>query len=353
LDPDRLRLQVCFLKSIAGNPFEDPLRRQGIPCFSLCSRNLRDAAALRRLVRLVRQERIDLIHAHLTYAAIFGALTSRITGRPCVATLHVGPSSEPFWTRAGLRERLMCLLLERSAAPVVAVSEAVRESYARAGRLDHARIAVVHNGIECETFEREGERRDEVRRQLGLAPEAKAIIAVSALREGKGLEVVIEAARGVVAAAPETVFLIVGDGPLRGELAARAEAAGISPHVRWLGFRQDVPALLAASDVFVLPSLHDAFPTALLEAMAAGRAVVATAVGGIPEILDAPRTGRLVPPGDPDALSRALQELLAQPDEPSAMGEAARARARARFSSRVWVERLESVYARALGRGSA
>ena len=347
-DRRRMEVQVCFLKRIGGNPFEDTLRARGVRCTSLEARNLRDVRAFRRLVRLIRDEGVDLLHAHLTYAVIWGVLASRITGRPCVATLHVPPAEEPAWTRPGVRERLMGVLLDRWSAAVIAVSGAVRDAYVSAGRVDPAKIAVVHNGIDCEAFAPDSRRRGAARRQLGLAPETLVVLTVSVLREGKGLDVLLQAARAVVASVPNAVFMVAGDGPSSDALRARAAELGLSERVRWLGFRRDVPEMLAAADLFVLPTLRDALPTALLEAMAAGLAVVASETGGIPEIVEVPGLGRLVPPSDPDALARAITHLLRRPEERAAMGAAARDHVRARFSTRAWIERLEGVYGRAL-----
>ena len=215
-------------------------------------------------------------------------------------------------------------------------------------RSDPAKIAVVHNGIDCEAFAPDPGRRSAARLELGLAPGTMAVLTVSVLREGKGLDVLLQAAPTVVASVPDAVFLVAGDGPSRDALRARAAELGLSERVRWLGFRRDIRDLLAAADLFVLPTLRDALPTALLEAMAAGLAVVASDTGGIPEIVEAPALGRLVPPSDPEALARAIAHLLTHPAERSAMGEVARDHVRARFSTRAWIERLEVVYGRAL-----
>lgn len=347
-DPRRVDVQVCFLKRIGDNPFEHALRARGVRCTCLEARNLRDVRAFRRLVRLVRDERIDLVHAHLTSAAIWGTLASRLTGRPCVATLHVLPLEGGAWTRPGLRERLMNFLLRRWCAAVIAVSGAVRDAYARAGHVDPAMIVVVPNGIDGEAFAPDSRRRSAARRELGLAPGTMAVLTVSVLREGKGLDVLLEAAPAVIAASPDTVFLVAGDGPSSDALRAQSGELGLAERVRWLGFRSDVGNLLAAADLFVHPSLRDALPTALLEAMAAGVAVVATRTGGIPEIVDDPRLGCLVPPSDPGSLAHAITGLLRRPEERAAMGAAAREHVRSRFATRAWVERLEDVYIRAL-----
>jgi glycosyltransferase involved in cell wall biosynthesis len=323
-------LQVCCLKSIGGNPFEAELRAQGVTVINLGARNLRDVSAFRRLLRLLREERIGLIHAHLAYASIWGALAGRITGIPCVATLHVPPSGAAPWSREGVRESLMARTLNRYAKRVIAVSAAAREAWIARGGLKASKVVVVGNGIEVDAFN-PGSHRGMV------------VTTVSVLREGKGIEVLLDAIPSVLARHPGARFLLAGDGPLREPLAARA--SHLEDRVTWAGFRRDVPELLAASDLFVLPSLADAYPTALMEAMAAGLPVVSTRVGGIPEIVDDGRTGRLVPPGDAEALARAISDLLDSPEKREALGRAARQEAERRFSTAAWVERLKQVYA--------
>jgi glycosyltransferase involved in cell wall biosynthesis len=234
---------------------------------------------------------------------------------------------------------------------VVAVSGAVRDAWAAAG-LSAERVVVVPNGVdlaEGRAAPGAAERRA-VRRELGVAQGAPVVATVSLLRPGKGLEVLLAAAPAVLAAHPRARFAVVGDGPARAELEAGAAAGGVGEAVAWTGFRRDVPALLAAADLFVLPSLDDAFPTAILEAMAAGLPVVATRAGGIPEIVDDGATGLLVPPGDAAALARAISTLLADPAARKSLGEAGRRRAGERFSTAAWLGRLERVYGEALGR---
>jgi glycosyltransferase involved in cell wall biosynthesis len=193
-----------------------------------------------------------------------------------------------------------------------------------------------------------------------VAPGALLVLTVSVLRQGKGLEVLIDAAGRVSigSPAPEVRVVVVGDGPAAGALRERA-AAG-EGRVLFTGFRSDVARLLAAADLFVLPTLDDAFPTVLLEAMAAGLPVIASDTGGVPEIVSARgqgrargrestgETGRLVPPGDRAALATAIAELLADAPRRLALGEAGRRRARERFSSDAWLDRLERVYAEVL-----
>ena len=342
VDARAVELHVAFLKSLGGNPFEAELRALGIPTTHLGARHLRDLGALRRLLRLLRRERFDLVHAHLTYASIFGALAARAAGIPCVATLHTAPVDGGAWSADALRERLLGAVLRRWCRAVVLVSEAARAQHAERGRLPAGRMQVVHNGVDVDAFA--GGRRDETRRALGLAAGQPALLTVSALREGKGLEVLLRAMPLLLRARPDARLLVAGEGTLRPRLEAQAADLGIARAVSWLGLRRDVADLLAAADVFVLASRQDAFPTVLLEAMAAARPVVATSVGGIPEIVADGQTGLLVEPGDPEALAAAVGGLVADPRIASALGRAGAARARAHFSTARWTERLLRLY---------
>jgi len=324
-------LTVCCLATIAGNPIEQELRAIGVDVVNLGARNLRDRAAFRRLVNCVREREIDLVHAHLTYAAIWSALLSRKTKVPSIASLHVAPTA----TRAlqashrerlmtSLRDRVMRFVLRRWSSRVVTVSDALGRVYRE---LDPV---TVHNGIEWERFAHEPVAKSD-------PAQPPTVVTVSVLRPAKGIEVLLEAARNVVGAR----FLIIGDGPMRAQWTELAARLGVGDRICWAGHRRDVDTLLAGCDLFVLPSLDDAFPTVLLEAMAAGLPVVASNVGGIPEIVEDGVTGRLVPPGDAGRLAAAINELLAHP---SSMGAAGRARVQRELTTEAWIARLDRVY---------
>jgi glycosyltransferase involved in cell wall biosynthesis len=347
VDPERVRLQVAFLKSLGGNPFERELLAAGVPLTHLRARHLRDVGAFRRLVRLVREQRIEVIHAHLTYAAIWGGLCARVTGVPMVATLHTAPSEAPRWSREDVRERLFAFALNRWCSSVVAVSEAARAQHVRRGRIDSHRICVLHNGVDLEAFAADPARRRAARAGMGLGSEP-LVLTVSALREGKGMEVLLPAMAALIRERPELRLAIAGEGRLRTRLQDLAAENGLNGHVRWLGLRRDVPELMAAADLFVLASRHDAFPTAVLEAMAAGLPVVATRVGGVPEIVEEGRTGLLVGPGDPAELAAAIRALIDDPHRAAALAAAARERVRERFGARAWSRRLQDLYGRAI-----
>lgn len=344
-DPEGIELHVCALKSLDGNPHEAELRELGVPVTNLGARTLRDLRALARLRRLVRRTRPDLVHAHLAYAILWACLAVR--DRPVVATLHTPPGTRTWRSREGWRQALLSRALRRRCARVVAVSEALRRAYVEAWSLPADRVEVVPNGVELDRFRPlDGAARRALRAELGIPAAAPLVTTVAVLRPGKGIEVLLEAAARLAADVPAARFLVVGDGPLRGVLERRAAAADLGERVRWLGHRGDVPRLLAASDLFVHPSLADAYPTALLEAMAAGLPALASAVGGVPEILGDPPCGVLVPPGDAEALAAALRGLLADAEGRAELGRRARRRAEEALSARAWAQRLEALYRR-------
>lgn len=345
LDRGQHRLFVACLNGADGVNAQR-LRDADVPVTDLGARNLRDVRAFRRLLALIREERIALIHAHLTYSAIWSAIASRLTGVPAIASLHVSPEA----TRAlhdsarhriatDLRDRVLRAILNRWSRAVVMVSAALRDDYLARG-LEASKVRVVHNGIELDRFRRpRTEARARLEREFAIPPGAPIVATVAVLRPKKGIEVLLEAARDVRRA----YFVIIGDGPKREEWTALANAHGVADRVRWAGFRTDVDALLAGCDLFVHPSLDDAFPTVLLEAMAAGLPIVASRVGGIPEIVSEGITGELVPPGDPAALASAIGAVLGNDDTMRLMREAARVHA-SRFSTSAWIDRLAAVY---------
>lgn len=352
LDRRRFELIVCALSTIAGNPVEQRLRDEGVSVVNLGARSLRDAGAFRRLESLVRTERIDLVHAHLTYSAIWSALLSRRTRVPSVVSLHVAPAAsravQTTWRQRVLttvRDRLMRFVISRWSSRVIMVSDALREVYLAGGGMRRSTIRVVRNGIELERFQRDpAETRLRLMREFDVPPDVPIVVTVSVLREGKGIEVLLDAARHV----PGACFLIAGDGPKAEEWRQLARRNGVEPRIRWAGYRVDVDALLAGCDLFAHPTLSDAFPTVLLEAMAAGLPVVASNVGGVPEIVEPEVTGLLVPPGDPMQLAGAIADLLSNRERVRKMGEQARLVAGRQFSTSAWIERLAAVYAEVL-----
>lgn len=352
LDRARFDLRIVCLKVIAGNPVASELEAMGVPVIVLGARHLRDVAAFRRLLQLIRCQHIDLVHTHLTYADIWGRLAGWLTGRPVLSTLHVSKHEPhaPSW-RHDLIDALATLTRSRFGHTIIAVSEALRRDHVSRG-VPPGRIRVVHNGIELSDFDLLPTfSRTESRAALGLPVDAPIVITVAVLREGKGHDTLLAAAPFVLQQMPQTRFLIVGGGPLEEGLRAQVRTSGLSDRVISTGMRQDIAELLAVADVFVLPSQCDAFPTVVLEAMAMRLPVVAFDSGGVSEIIVDGDTGLLVRSPEPAALADNLLRLLTHPEEAKQMGRRGRSHLEAQFGAATWVRTLEALYQDALPTG--
>lgn len=284
----------------------------------------------------------DLLHTHLGNADLIGGLAARSLGIPVVSTIHVME-----W-RTGRRERvkarLMDLARRHCSAVVVTVSDRARAALLDAGYGRGAQLVTVHNGVDADPEPGKGR---EVRAELGLDADDLVVTMVSVLRDGKGHEIAIGAFRALRGRHPNLRLLIVGDGPRRDHVYGMAGALGGDAVLA--GHRDDVIDVLDASDVLLHPSHTDAFPTALLEAFAASVPVVATAVGGIPEIVTDGESGVLVaPPPQSEAVARALERVIDDQALRRRLGAAGRHRFEAEFSARRWAQRMREVYEVAL-----
>jgi glycosyltransferase involved in cell wall biosynthesis len=303
-------------------------------------RKLLDPTAMPKLVSAIRGSGCDVVHAHLGTSATLVPLAARLAGVPCFSTLHHLPRRQPE-TRNVVKSRLCIRSAERGAG-LIFVSRAARDAAERFHGPARPSWTVLHNGVDLTAFASDG-RAPELPADLGVPTGVPVVSVVAALRAPKGHEIALRAWDDVRSRVPGAVLLIVGDGEHRATLEA---AAGEG--VVFAGSREDVPAILRASTLALLPSLTEALPTAVIEAAAAGIATVATTVGGTPEIVDHGRTGLLVAPGDPVALGDAVVELLLDDERRARYGAAARRVATERFDLRSWARRLAEMYDGAL-----
>jgi glycosyltransferase involved in cell wall biosynthesis len=204
-------------------------------------------------------------------------------------------------------------------------------------------VSCIHNGIDVDRC-RPLRPRDAVREELGIGSEAPVLIAAGRLVPVKGLDQLLAALPGVRETLPLVQVLIVGDGPERSRLEQQANELGVSSAVRFCGHRQDIYDLVAASDVLVLPSFAEGLPMVILEAMALGTPIVASQVGGLPEVLRDGQSALLVPPGSPVALGQACARLLSRRDEARAMARAARQVVETQFTSLTQAEKVLDLY---------
>lgn len=289
---------------------------------------VRGGLALRRLVRAAGAA---LLHANGSRAMLYAGLAGRLAGRPVIWHLRI---AEP--------DPLLDWMLSRLASRIIATSDAVRARVRRWPEA-YARSSVVPNGIDLEAFVPAKDPAS-VRDALGLGPGARVVGSVGRLVRFKGHRYLLSAFARLRERYPESGLVIVGDGPERSRLEADARALGIAGDVRFTGHREDVADLLAIMDVFVLPSLGEHFGRVLLEAMALERPVVATAAGGVPEIVEDRVTGLLVAPADAGALAEAVAALLADPVRARDLGRAGRRRVAERYPLARHAAEVEAVY---------
>lgn len=343
-DTARFEPRVCALHVRDGNPIANDIRKMGIPVDLVPLRHLREVSGLPRLVQYLRRQRADLLHTQLEFADTVGNVAARIAGIPTVSTQHTfenpGRGSRAFW-----RHRLMWWSLRHYCDRIVAVSEAGRRHHIRLGRLAPDKVVTIHGGIDLSPFRdgAEAERRAG-REALGVPADAPLLITVAVLRREKGIQHMIEALPQVLQAVPEARYLVVGDGEHRAALEELAGRLGVADRVIFTGLRKDIPDLLAVSDLFVLPTLGDVLPTVLSEAMAARKPIVASRVGGVPEMVEEGRNGLLVEPGDPGQLAAACLRLLRDRPAAQEMGRAGWEIAAERFNVRRQVQRLGDLY---------
>jgi glycosyltransferase involved in cell wall biosynthesis len=334
LDRSRFEPVVCATRRI--NEPHPALVESGTPVLELDRASALSLASWEPLVRLLRRERVDVLHAHKFGSNVWGSVLGRLTGVPVVL------AHEHTWSFEGnLKRRLLDrYVVGRLATAVLAVSERDRQRMIEIERLPPAKVIHVPNGIPPLP---EPSGRD-VRAELGIPPSAPLVASISVLRRQKRLDVLVRAARRVHDQLPDARFLIVGDGPELAGLIALARELGLAEVVVFPGERTDVPDLLAACDVVASSSDFEGSPLALMEAIGAGRPVVATRVGGVAEIVRDGREGLLVAPGDDAALAESIVRLLRDPELRARMGASGREHQRAEFDIHVMVRRLETLY---------
>jgi glycosyltransferase involved in cell wall biosynthesis len=334
-----IRLRVAHLEDGDGNPAAEPLRAVGIEPVNLGVSGRPSVSHLRAMRSHIRAVRPDLVHTHLGTADLIGGIAARSLGIPSVSTIHAVTQR-----RTGGVERAKAELFGLSqrwcAARVIAVSESARNAYLRHNRGMGKRVVRIHNGIDVAPTPGAGAA---VRRELGFGADDLLVGMVSALRPEKGHDVAIEAIARLRGRFPRLRLLIAGQGPSAAELARLAGTLGDS--VVLAGRRTDVMGVFDALDLCLHPSRMDAFPTTLLEALAASVPVVASAVGGIPEIVDDGLTGVLVPaPPSVETLAGVLGGLLADPDRRRTLADAGRHSYLERFTAGPWIERTRALY---------
>jgi glycosyltransferase involved in cell wall biosynthesis len=342
LDRERFESIVCASRCdadrVAGPLTWDAMvANSGLRLLGLHRSGRLELGAWRPLVELLRRERVAVLHSHMFGSNVWGTVLGRLARVPVVVAHEHGWGME---APPPLRRLLDRELIGRGSDAFVAVSEATRARMTRLERVRPEHVVVIPNGIPTPTA---GPVSD-IRAELGIPESAPVIGTVAVLRPEKAIDVLIRAGAVLRRSVPDVRILIAGDGGERGALEHLIESLGLQDTVLLAGFRADVAAVLNVLDVVVFSSTSEGSPLSLLEAMAAGKPVVATRVGGVPEIIEDGVHGLLVDPRDPAALAAAVQRLLDDRDAAAAMAERAQARRRREFDAHVMVGRIERLY---------
>jgi glycosyltransferase involved in cell wall biosynthesis len=345
VDPRRFRRSLCVTRPPTRSGRapteinERRLREAGVEVLSLQRSGRTDLASWMPLVRFLRDQDVDIIHAHKFGSNVWGTVVGRMLRLPIVI------GHEHTWSFEGhaVRRVVDRHVVAAHCDAIIAVSALDRQRMIETVGMPREKVVLIPNGI---TWEGSGDR-DVVRAELGYGERTSLLVLIAVLRPQKAIPVMLEAMARLRRAHPEVRLLVAGPGDL-GQMDANAASAGVDDIVRFIGPRDDVPALLAAADVGVLSSDYEGSPLTILEYMAAGLPVVATSVGGVPEIVEDGVTGILVPRRDPTALATALAQVLDHPEEARAMGARGRVRQRERFSDAAMVATVSDLYDRLL-----
>lgn len=316
----------------------DHFRRVGLTPEVFRLRRPIDPGCVRGLMDLFREHRIDAVHSHEFTMAVYGAAAARLMNLPHIITMHGG-----FKVWKALRRRIALRWAMRQSDHTVMVSGATRRQFATELGVSESRFAVVPNGVPIVTG-----NAVHVRAEFGIAPGDCVLLAVGTLERHKGHQILLEAiSRFAPAKSPTWKLIIAGGrgGDQQDSLLEYVQTHGLEDRVQIVLNRNDIADLLSLADLFVMPSLVEGLPMAVLEAMVGGKAIIATTTAGIPEAIVDGREGLLISPGDVTSLADALRLLLNDPARRAALGKAAAARANREFTVAVMAGRYEGLYA--------
>jgi L-malate glycosyltransferase len=338
MDLDRFDLHVgCFARRGGFLPLVETCR---VPLAEFKIRRLYSPLTMLRQLQFahyLRWHRFQVVHTYGFYPNYFAVPAARLAGVPVIIA-SIRDTGEVWAPKKRLVQKAVC----RLATCVLANADAVRSQLVRDG-YNERKLAVIRNGVDLPRLDRL-DRAGPIRREFGIADDSPIVTVLSRLNEMKGVQYFLDAIPAVLARFPRTRFLIVGEGPARLDLEFYAQSKGYNRAAIFTGVRLDAPRILQETSISVLPSLSEGLSNVLIESMAASLPVVATDVGGNPEIVDNGTTGLLVPPRNADALGRAMLQLLSDPGMAARMGNAGRDRIESRFSMQRAVDSTQELY---------
>ena len=342
LDRQRFRPVVACLYNGRGDVGRQ-ISQLGIPVIDLAMQPKWRLDAVWRLGRLIRQEKPVILHAWMIHANILGRIIGRINRVP-VVIISRRTQNLDGWGREWVNRQLVGW-----SDATIAVSEAVRQVEIDRAGADPSNVVTIHNGVDAGRYDQiDASARARIRSKFNTPPEALVIASVGRFHPVKGFADLLAALPRVHARFPAVVLWLVGDGELRPTLEAQARRLGLEDAVVFTGMRADIPEILTAVDLFALASHVEGMPNAILEAMAAGLPVVATRVGGVPEVVVDGQTGLLVPPQDDAAMARALMRLIEDAPLRQSFGLTGRRWVREQFDLAATRQKTVDLYGRLL-----
>ena len=337
LDPQRFRPVVCCLTKKGRMAAE--LEGRGIPVVTMNKRPKLDLAMLLRLRQMMRAQKIAIVHTHVFTANLWGRLAAILARVPVLITHEHSTFTVENRYRRWIESGLM-----RRTHKMIAVSENLRRRFVSEGRFAPDAVMTIHNGVRLQSSPLSEARREQLRQELGLEKFDHVIGTVGRFEPRKNYPLLIEAMPMILQQHPSAALLMIGAGPEEEKLRQQVRDAGITEQVVFTGYRSDITDLLGVMSTFCLSSTTEGISMAILEALLAGVPVVATQVGGNPEIIPDRSYGTLVPSGDAKALAEALSETLAHREVALQIATRGQARVRELFSEEHMIRRIEQLY---------
>lgn len=332
IDRNKFEISVCLLEPFRDTFFERELKRTGIPLFSLNSKNIPNPIIFFRLLKLLNNLRPHIVHTHLK-AVRYSFLPRVLAGIPVhIHTMHALAKIDTKKTKDRFVNRL---IFRYGNVKIVSVSREVARSVKAVYRVDSE---VIYNGVEIDEFSNNLKRESDFVNILNIA----------SFKREKNISLLIDAFSEAIAQEKKIKLILVGDGAQKNLLEQQIEKKGIRESVTFLGWRSDIPEILANCDIFLLTSDSEGFPMVLVEAMASGKPIIATSVGGVPEIVEDGINGILVAPGDSRAFAEAILKLARDDKLREGMGKRGREKAEKEFNMRTVALKYERLYEKLL-----
>ena len=343
--------------SLMSGPVEEPrqdrgeqIRKQGmryifIPELVRTVSPLKDLKALFKIYRYLRKERFDIVHSHTSKAGLLGRLAAKLAGVPII--IHT-PHGHVFFGYFGLVKTKLFIFVERMSSrladKIIALTSREKKDHLLFNIANEDKFVVINSGVDLNKFKTLPLNEiQNFKRKLGIPENSLIVGTVGRLVPIKGPAFLIEAAKLIVPKYPSTLFIFTGDGHLKQELKKKTLEMGIEDNIIFLGWRDDVARIISIYDILVLPSLNEGMGRVLVEAMALGKPIVASDIGGIPDLITHGKNGFLVPPKSPELLAKYIQILIEKKERRESMGQTGKKNA-LNFSRESMVERITALY---------